>query len=287
MKKAKKTKQAYGHGYSHISRKRRTKSDWAGVSIGDGFKNNVDYFHRISAQRIFYNLVKENQKKVCQLVADQAESDFEAKAKPQISPLYTTYPSNLTGHVAIGLTTFLEYKAHVEQKSLFTYLNKYLENPAEYDDLGVDPEIYKTVARIVTEHVQTRLLLEDLSRFSGMSSVELYRLFSASQQQFSFSSLPEIIRAVVLYGDVLPDWQGLNLHPMTRSVLSVLTRTSRPYFAKLVPGNGVNLSNIGVDWVRAICHRLSSFLPPPAGAEKDARLNMDPAFEEAMAEYRK
>ncbi len=283
MKTAKSKKHQHVYGYSHVSRKRRTKSDWAGMSISDGFKNNIDYFHRMSAQRIFYSLVRASQKKVARLIDPCSESGFEPKVKPQISPFYTTYPSNLAGHVVIGLTAFLEYKARVEQKSLMTHLNKYLENPAEYDDLEVDPETYKTVARIVAENVQTRLLLEDLSRIPGMSSVELYRLFSASQQSFNFNSLPEIIRAVILYGDILPDWHVLHLHPMTQSILTVLTLTSMPYFAQLAYVKEVALSDVGIRWVQEICRGLASFLPPLKEENDGADQNLNSAFDDAAA----
>jgi hypothetical protein len=274
MKTSNKNSHHYAQGYSHIIRKRRTKSDWAGISIGDGFKSNIDYYTKISAQRYFYRIVKQNQKNIARLISGQGGMDFQPKVKPQISPFYTTYPLNLAGHVAIGLTVFLEYKARAEQKSLFTHLKKYLENPAEYDDVGVDPEIYKSVVRIVTENVQNRLLLEDISRIAGMSSVELYRLFAASQQQCNFSSLQQIIQAVILYGDVLPDWHNLDLHPMTQSVLKVLTMTSGPYFSKLASVTGQKFTDIGIEWVRITCRQLSFFLPTPKEEQNEANIDM-------------
>jgi len=49
------------HGSSYEYRKRRTKSDWAGISIGDAFKRNTDYHIRLQAQREFYQMVKKIQ----------------------------------------------------------------------------------------------------------------------------------------------------------------------------------------------------------------------------------
>ncbi len=94
-------------------------------------------------------------------------------------------------------------------------MKEYLENPAKHDDVCVDEETYKTVAKTVTEKVQTRLLLADLARFKEISTVEVYRLFGASQQDLRFESVPEILEAVILYGDILPDWKDLNLHDVT------------------------------------------------------------------------
>ena len=52
------------HGYSHVSRKRRSKADWAGVGLGDAYKHNLEYYLRRSAQRAFYRLVKLRQRQI-------------------------------------------------------------------------------------------------------------------------------------------------------------------------------------------------------------------------------
>jgi len=49
-------------------------------------------------------------------------------------------------HASIGLTAFLEYKARVTSKLLTEELKKYLENPAEYDRVDVNKEIYQKLA---------------------------------------------------------------------------------------------------------------------------------------------
>jgi hypothetical protein len=75
--------------------------------------------------------------------------------------------------------------------------------------------------------------------------------------------VPEILHAVILYGDVLPDWRDQELHPLTRQMLGDLTRTCTPYFDKLSQTPPHRLVYLGVDWVRAVCLALVPYLPEP------------------------
>lgn len=249
-------------GYYASCRQRRSKTDWAGIDLGDAFKSNLDYYFRMSAQRLFYKATRKVQVAVSDCIGGAAETS-EPKAKPQLSPFYTSYPSTLAAHAAIGLTAYLEFKARVSDKILLTHLKQYLEKPAEHDDLRVDPKSYAEVAKIVAEQVQTRVLLEDLCRSPFGASVEMYRLFSASQQSARFRTVPDMLHAVILYGDVLPDWRDQELHPLTRHILGDLTRTCNPYFDLLGRTSPQLLVDLGVDWVRAVCLALAPYLPEP------------------------
>ena len=242
-----------GGGYYSACRPRRSKTDWAGVGPGDAFKNNLEYHVRMPAQRQFYQLVHKVQKAVSEHTGAAPEA-YEPKVKPQLSPLMTSYPSTLAAHAAIGHTAFLEFEARVPEKILFTHLAKYLDNPAEHDDIKADPDSYREMAKIVTKQVQVRLLLEDLSRYPFGTSVEIYRLFSASQQKTKFRSVSEMLRAVILYGDILPDWQDQELHPMTRIMLGDLTRTCNPFFDQLPHTPSHRLVHLG--------HRLGQGVVP-------------------------
>jgi hypothetical protein len=241
-----------GGGYYAACRPRRSKIDWAGVGPGDAFKNNREYHVRMPAQRLFYQLAHKVQRAVAEHTGAAPEA-YELKVKPQLSPLMTSYPSTLAAHAAIGHTAYLEFEARVPEKLLFTQLAKYLENPAERDDLRVDPKSYKEVAKVITKQVQVRLLLEDLARYPFGISVEIYRLFSASQQNDKFRSVAGMLQAVILYGDILPDWREQDLHPMTRIMLGYLTRTCIPFFDKLPHTPPQGLVHLGADWVRALC----------------------------------
>ncbi|MDY6988906.1 MAG: hypothetical protein SWQ30_12720 [Thermodesulfobacteriota bacterium] len=272
---------SHSTGYCQMRLKRRTKTDWAGSGIGDAFKNNLDYYTRLPAQRLFYGLVKKAQVAVAKLTGTYSGPDFEPKVKPQLGPCYTSSPSHLAAWAAVGLTAFLEFKARVKEKILFTHLEDYLEDPASADDVPVDRKTYKRVAQVVTECVQTRLLLEDLSAVPSLFSVEIYRLFSASQQNLRFRTLPEIIRCVILYGDVLPDWRELELHPLTRALFRDLSAVCTPFFDELTKIEASEFPDLGRRWVRTLCTGLAKYLPLPEdkGGSKKTRKDR-PGLEE-------
>ena len=259
-----------GGGYYSACRPRRSKTDWAGVGPGDAFKNNLEYHVRMPAQRQFYQLAHKVQRAVAEHTGAAPEA-YEPKVKPQLSPLMTSYPSTLAAHAAIGHTAFLEFEARVPEKILFTQLAKYLDNPAEHDDIKADPNSYREIAKVITKQVQVRLLLEDLSRYPFGTSVEIYRLFSASQQNVKFRSVVEMLQAVILYGDILPDWRQQDLHPMTRFMLGDLTRTCNAYFDKLPHTPPQRLVHLGADWVRALCLCLAPYLPEPEAEGEDQK----------------
>ena len=255
--------------YSYAYRKRRCKTDWAGLGIGDAFKSNLDYYLRVSSQRLFYAASRKVQLAAARMTGFAGESGYLPKTKPQLGPCYTTYPGTLAAYAAIGLTGFLEFEAAASGEILTAHLGEYLKDPAAHDEVPADPILYRRIAQIVTHTVQTRLLLEDLSRSSGLSAVELYRLFSASQQSLRFDSVPEIVNAVILYGDILPDWERLTLHPLTRALLCDLDAACGPYFIRLTATSPQDLAAVGVSWVRDVCRCISKYLPPPQRQEAE------------------
>ncbi|MCK4787825.1 MAG: hypothetical protein KAV87_28985, partial [Desulfobacteraceae bacterium] len=257
----------YCSAYSHVCRKRQSKTDWAGVALGDAFRSNLDYYIRLPAQSAFYSMVKKAQTEAARMTGASCEAELQPRVKPQLGPCYSTYPSTLAAYSAIGLTAFLEFKARVREEIPFTPLRSYMKNPAGADGVTADPATYKKVAETVARWVQTRLLIEDLSRGASLSTVEIYRLFSASQQGIKFNSLSEIIRSVMLYGDVLPDWEdGFDhIHPLTRDLLKDITVTSTPFFEaislvkrSIVFTVGIHL---GFRWIRSVCKAIAKYLP--------------------------
>ncbi|MEW6386507.1 MAG: hypothetical protein AB1491_03210 [Thermodesulfobacteriota bacterium] len=255
--------QPYAGSYSTGYRRRRTKTDWAGITLADAFKSHrLDYFLRLQAQRLFYQAVRKVQKGVAALTGAQVETGFEPKVKPQLGPCYTSYPAPLAAYAAIGLTGFLEFEARVSDQILFAHLEDYLENPAKHDKVRVDHEVYEKMAKIVCWHVQTRLLLEDLWRHPPAFTIELYRLFAASQLG-ALRSVPDILKAVILFGDLLPDWPEGKLHPLTRHLLTDLSETCAPFLSRLPHTQDHKLLALGMDWVRAVCRCLAPYLPDP------------------------
>ncbi len=252
---------SYRSGYSYTYRKRRSKIDWAGTGVGDAFKANLDYMVRMPAQRLFYQMVKKLQHYVAQAAGAPAANSAQPKVKPQLSPCYTSYPSALAVPAALGLTAYLEYQAYASDKLLLTMLKSYLDSPADHDQIfDVDDEDYKALATIVATAVQTRLILEDLSRHAPLSCIEMYRLFSSAQQNLQFSSVPEIINAVVLYGDVLPDWRQLPVHPMTADILKTAFAASQPFFKEMADSRPEQLLDLGMNWTKTLTGRLAKYL---------------------------
>jgi hypothetical protein len=249
---------------------KRSKTDWAGIGIGDAFKQNLDYSLRMPAQRLFYTACRKIQIAAMRMAGSSVEGADPFKAKPQLAPCYTTYPATLAACAAIGLTGFLEFNATASLKLLSTHYGDYLENPAFYDHVSADPDIYKQLVAEVAGIVQNRLILEDLSRSPEMSAIEIYRLFSASQQNFRFESLPEILNAVILYGDILPDWKHQSLHPLTRDILADLDLVCPPYFNRLSTENPAFFLAIGHEWIADISIHLAKYLPVGSDEEKQS-----------------
>ena len=286
-RKIKKTKfkqvsRLYHDEYAY--RGHRTKTSWKGVGPGDAFNSNLDYPERLQAQRSFYSMCKQAQKFAARLALGGLPKDFKPAIQPQLGPCYTNYPAGFAVYAAIGLTAFLEFKQWAGARFLSVRLKDYLENPVKYDDVWVDEATYKTLAQNVTEKVQTRLLLADLSRYKELSTVEIYRLFGASQQDLRFESVPEILEAVIIYGDILPDWKDLNLHHVTKVLFRKLEEVSKIYFELLPTAKSHELVLLGEEWVVEICRTLAPHLPPPNEEEENKnRTHMDRLQEEGAA----
>ena len=257
-----------GCTYSYAARKRRCKADWAGTGIGDAFKAELDYYQRLPAQRAFYGLVAKAQQRVAENLGAPPEEAARPQAKPQISPCYTNYPPNLAAHAAIGLTAYLEFTARCPHPLLLTEMAGYLKHAAETDRTRVDPEVYGRTAFLVAQAVQQRLVLEELSRICRLSSVEIYRVFCSSQQGLHFRSVKEVIEAVILFGELLPPWKTLELHPTTKAMLLDLERMSRGFLDRLPGTPPQGLLSLGSDWVRKACRALAPYLPLPAKRPK-------------------
>lgn len=258
--------QVYIYGYQ----RRHRKTDWSGIGPGDAFNNNLDYFSRLQGQRLFYQLVRRVQKIVAARAGVNVEAGFEPMVKPQLSPCYTGYPSTLAAYAAVGLTGYLEFEAQVSARLLFGRLRQYLENPVEHDRVRVQPEIYERMARIVCGIVQNRLLLEDLSRAPGAFSIETYRLFAAASMN-TMMSVPDILRAVILYGDVLTDGFQAALHPLTQALHRDIAAASAPFLARLSTTETPQLVRLGEKWVRAVCYSLAPYLPDRENEEVNTR----------------
>ena len=247
--------------YTYSYRKRRIKSDWAGITMGDAFRANLDYYERLPAQRLFYHKVARIHRAVCCLFDKSGQSVKQFLARPQIGPVYTQYPSSAAAYAAIGLTAFLEYQARMKEKVLMAMLADFIELPDGGAEGSEDENHHSLLARTITKAVQVRILLEDLSRQAGLFPVEIYRLFSASQLDMRFQTLNDVIFSSVLYGDILPGWAGLELHPLTREIFDKMDAVSGPFFNDLPAIEPELLPDFGVDWVKALYKAVVPLLP--------------------------
>jgi hypothetical protein len=243
---------------------RRSKADWAGISMGDAFKPNQDFYIQLPAQRLFYSVVQKVQTLVIKIAGASPEAQKKRRVKPQISPFYTSYPSSIAAYASIGLTAFLQFKSLRPDGILFTALKNYLKDPLAGDLLAgnVDRESYRQLAYFVADAVQTRIFLEDLSRYPSLSSIETYRLFSASQQKLMFLSVKEILDAIILYGDILPSFDDLTLHPLTLAIMKDTLSASLQFFIALPETESGGLLELAVSWVKRVCRSLAIYLPP-------------------------
>lgn len=259
--------------------RRRSKTDWAGVHLGDAFKHTIDYMLRATAQRSFYQLIRKVQKAVAGHLG-ACETPFTPAAKPQIGPCYTTYPSALAALASIGLTGFLEFKARVKEKVLsasIPSLGALLWNdPAAYV-----PSALRGLSSQLIDLIETRLLFEELSRLPSASFVESYRLFLASQQPLAFVSVPEIARCVIMYGDIVPHLSSYPLNQVARAIFNNLTRCSAPYLAALPEAAEYDLLRLGQDWAREVLMCLMPYMPE---SEEDREAQRDGRFKTHVAE---
>jgi len=264
MKRRKFKKQNYiefsQSGYMSYAN-RRSKNDWAGVNPGDAFKANLDYHIRMPGLKQFYKMVNKAQQEVAIAAGITDGYNYEPVIKAQIAPFYTLYPSSLAALASIGLTAFLEYEQVFSQNQLKTQLKEYLDLPNSFKDYDLDENDLNRLADECVNVVHRRLILEDLSRYKNLHAIEMYRLFSASQQTLNFRTVPEIVNAVILYGDVLPRWEEMELHVMTRSIFNDVYNASEMFLEKISNVPSDKLFDFGADWIFEICISISEYLP--------------------------
>lgn len=267
MSQAVTEKDRYSPSY-YIHKKRKTKIDWSGVSIGDSFNHNIDYYDRLAARRQLFAKDKQNRKTIDRYVGVSAQESSNP-VKAQISPFYTTYPLAAAANAALGKTCLLYYKNVAGANLLENTMQEYLQNPAELDEIDGDPEAYKKIVRHVLNAVQERLIYADLMKHPKLYTVDIARMFDASQQDMDFQSLPEIINAVIVYGDLMPDPADFTVHPATQILIKRILEVSAPYFEELKNRESRHFLHIGQEWVREASFFLSEFMPQDQDEEDE------------------
>ncbi|MBN2202420.1 hypothetical protein JW777_10730 [bacterium] len=262
--------------YSSYYRKRRSKSDWAGITLGDAFRPNLDPAERLPAQNLFYRRAAQIQAAVHRLAGHDPESSFEVK--PQLSPLYTQYPAVAAAYAAIGLTGYLEYEAVFFDKVLSLHLGADPESEEDDPEPPAGNKHRLLMVKIIEKAVRIRILLQELSALPAFSSLEIHRLFMASQQDLRFRTVIDVVFNGVLYGELLPDFGRLELHPVARRMLDAILTASRPHFDALGRTEPGLLVELGNRWGRDLVEALAPLVTAP--------VKMNPAHKQILHKER-
>ncbi|MBN1674972.1 MAG: hypothetical protein JXR37_28275 [Kiritimatiellae bacterium] len=240
-------------------RHRRTRQDFVGYSNADAFNYRLSYRERTAPLRKFYAACRQAQKAAALTTDATPDASFSPKVKVQLDPCYTTYPAACATGAAIGLTAYREYTARLRTEPLVDVLVAAVRESNPANCACLDPDLYRKLICSIAESVAKRLLLHELAAQPKMAAVETYRLFSASQQDLRFHSVAQILNAVILWGDVLPDWSKFQLHPTTAILLEIAGTVSGPFVKRLEEGSVRNLK-LGTEWVLALAVALAPFV---------------------------
>ena len=247
----------YGFGAEASNRLVRYKEEWAGVSVSRCFDVATPWAYRRQAQILFETFVRDGQHAIHRMKGGAEEVEPKCVVKPQLAAFYTGHPN--PAQTAVGHTLFLELKG-IADGFAGQIASQFGAKVAErYPDR--EAATIQSVAQRVTTALGNRAILEEAARYEGLQSVEQYRIFQASQCTLRFPHLHDIIDAVVLFGDVLPSLEAMNVHPMTRYVFKVLTLSSRPYFDAFARTPLSDFLALFLSWAAELLDSLAPMLP--------------------------
>ncbi len=238
--------------------RRNSKRLWRSGRLGNAFKHNMEYYARIPALRTFYNHVERAIEKVFALTGSAYEAGSSRKVKAQLSICYTDYPAGIIA--AIGHTAWVQYKKLVNDSGINIYnigdnlCKAYLQE-------GMNPGFFEKLVLIIRQTVSERLAYEELKQSGLEQEVESYRFFLAANDKLRFHTLAEIIRAVIILGDLLPDFQLIDLYELTRELLFVIGTVSAPFFIALKTAQPGNYYAIGEEWIKKLIMHIIPYLP--------------------------
>jgi hypothetical protein len=244
-----------------VAQETGNKADWAGVCPGDAFKPELDYHLRLSAQRIFYKASRKVQEAAARHAGIIEGSGFKPKVNPQIGACYSGYPASVAAYAAMGLTAYLEFESRSARNLFRSQIVEAIKERLFREATPEGSTALDSIIVLVSEWVQKRLFLEDLSSDKALGAIEIYRVWAAAHQSMRFETLGEMVRCVVLFGDLLPPWEHIDLHPLSKRILKGLSEDSRIYFEKLFASTPDRYYDIGKDWIADLCRVLLPYLP--------------------------
>ena len=243
---------------------RNSKKHWKNSGESNAFKYNLDYHVRMNGLRSYYQRVDHVIRRVYKIVDEVYTPDHDKKVKAQLSVCYTNYPSALAMLASLGHTAIVQYQALTgfdrRRRELF------VARLAEYEysaGFAIDQETYKKLVSLVDNVVKERVVYEELKRSGLEQPMEAYRFFLASYNPLKFNSLQDVLRAVVLLGELLPDPELMELHPFTKKLLIASYEGSRNSFKTFEVAEKHELFRIGQEWTKALCRSLVEYIPAP------------------------
>ena len=190
-------------------------------------------------------------------------------AKAQLGQLYSDLPARFAAQAGVGHTAFMEFDRRVQSRPIASQLGdermKALHE-SSFRAAAPDLKAFLRLAALCTDALDTRLTLRSLGRERGLAAVEHYRVFLAAQQPMPPTTTGQMVRALVLFADLLQplvDRALDQLHPhlqlQYRAAASVV-RIREPLFDQVCDAE---VTRFMVDYGEQLIATLGSFLPPP------------------------
>lgn len=260
--------------------RRNHKQNWRAGGMSNAFKQYLDYYVRIPAMKSFYQKVEDTVKKVFGMLGEPYHADNAKKVKAQLAICYSNYPSGLATLGACGHTAWVQYKALNSHNTVFRELEGRTYERLRRMGINVKKETFGEVFGAISDTVAERLIMEELGRSGLSQAIDAYRFFLASGNDLRFETLPRIIRAVILFGDVMPFYETLDLYPLTLKLFRAIYLTSAKYFSGIGQWEVASFHDMGKSWVMDLSLAISRFLPhePPSGPYLKSSLNEDTGF---------
>ncbi len=246
------------HDYNE--NRRNTRKHWKSSGIGNAFRHNLDYMMRSHSVRLYYEMTENAIRKVFAIADVPYEPDSTKKIKAQLSICFTNHPATMAAWASIGNTAWIQFKELTKNSGL-TLFKKELQEYVIDKHIQTETEALNKLLDVISQTITERLIYEELKKRGLETEIESFRIFLASSSLLEFNSLPGIIKAVILLGDLLPAEDLVPIHPFSQKLIRVVTCTSAPFQNRLAEAQPDEMLNIGIQWVKKLIEELHSFLP--------------------------
>jgi len=213
----------------------------------DAFNDNRPPVNQQASRKV----IAEGHKDVIAAVAGLTDvTTKELKGtKVQLSLFYSNYPDTLCYPAAMGHTAIIAYSNVASKEDLlFRSMSDYLKEPEKYDDIGGVPDsLYKDIVKYIARVVSNRMLLMSLQ--DQLPNIKDYVMARASLVNLRFYNIKDVLEVALIYGDYLPDFREIDIHPLSQKMYGEFLEISQPHLQRLQNGNR-NPLFIGRKWVQ-------------------------------------